>query len=134
MQNDSGEQMMKAKQAHNLDISKPWDFEESQFIEVFGKKYNVHEAIRLSKNIKVKPLKVDDLFISYSGFGISTLREFVEHSKAVEESDLSFPVLMNEDGYIIDGRHRLAKAILTGEKTIKCKRFVSDPSACFEWV
>lgn len=125
---------MKKKEANNLNIKKPWAFEESQFIEVFDKKYNIHEAIRLSEELEVKELDIDDLFISYSGFNISTLREFIAHSKSVEESDLSYPVLMNEDGYIIDGRHRLAKAIITGEKTIKCKRFASDPSACFEWV
>ncbi len=54
--------------------------------------------------------------------------------KSVMDADLDFPILLNEDGVIIDGRHRLCKALYLGEKTIKARRFVSDNDASFKWV
>ena len=126
--------MKKKKETNNLNIEKSWSFDSAQTITVFGKKYNIHAALMQAESLEVKELNIDDLYISYAGFGIDTLRDFIEHVKSVNDADLNYPILMNEDGYIIDGRHRLAKAIITGEKTIKCKRFISDPSACYEWV
>jgi hypothetical protein len=32
-------------------------------------------------------------------------------------------IILDDDGYVMDGRHRIAKAILTGEKSIKFVRF-----------
>jgi hypothetical protein len=36
-----------------------------------------------------------------------------------ENADLSFPIIVNEDGVILDGRHRVAKSIDSGAKNIK---------------
>jgi ParB-like chromosome segregation protein Spo0J len=56
-----------------------------------------------------------------------TLREMVMHMKAVQKADLSMPVILDEDGELMDGRHRLMKAILLGKKTIKAVRFDVNP-------
>jgi hypothetical protein len=117
-----------------LNIDKPWEFNEDQFITVKGKNYNIYAAITLARDIEVKELLIEDMYISYSSPCDSSLRSFIEHVKAVQEADLSYPILLNEDGFIIDGRHRLAKAILMKRTTIKAKRFEKDPSACFDWV
>jgi len=59
-----------------------------------------------------------------------TLRDMVMHMKAVNDADLSYPIILDEDGEIMDGRHRLMKALLTGVKTIKAVRFDENPSPC----
>ena len=41
------------------------------------------------------------------------------HVKLVQDADLSYPIIVNRRGSIIDGRHRLCKAILEWHKTIK---------------
>jgi disulfide oxidoreductase YuzD len=74
------------------------------------------------------------MYISYSSPCEANLRSFIEHVKLVNDANLEFPIILNEDGFVIDGRHRLSKAIIEGKKTIKSKRFISDPEACFEWV
>jgi hypothetical protein len=50
--------------------------------------------------------------------------------KTVYDSDLSFPIILDEDGALMDGRHRVMKAILIGQETIKAVRFDENPRPC----
>lgn len=59
-----------------------------------------------------------------------TLREMAGHMYAVLNADLSYPIILDEDGIIMDGRHRLMKCILEDIETIKAVRFGSNPSPC----
>lgn len=47
---------------------------------------------------------------------------FAQHMKHVMEADLSVPVIFGPCGEIMDGRHRIVKALLEGRATIKGKR------------
>ena len=114
-----------------MKINKSWESNDNQSISIYGKTYNIHACFVASKDIPAKNLLIDDLFIGYSNPSKETLRSFIEHIKMVNDADLKYPILMNEDGEIIDGKHRLAKAILLGHKTIKAKRFIHDPSGCY---
>ena len=44
------------------------------------------------------------------------------HVKKVQEADLSKPIILDWNGSIADGRHRLIKAIVQGRRTIKAVR------------
>lgn len=57
-----------------------------------------------------------------------TLREMVMHMKAVNDADLDYPIILDEDGELMDGRHRIMKAILNGCESIKAVRFDENPS------
>lgn len=116
-----------------MEIKKAWDFKESQSITISGKVYNVHDCIRLSSELDVVELDIDSIYIGYCCPNSSTMRSFVEHMKSTMEADLDCPIILNEDGVIIDGRHRLSKALYLGEKTIKARRFNEDPRDCYEW-
>ena len=48
--------------------------------------------------------------------------------KNVLEADMSFPIILDEDGWVMDGRHRIAKALLEGHEKIKFVRFDVTPS------
>lgn len=117
-----------------MKISRAWEFDTKQWITILNKKYDVHEAIRLAKDLEVVELPIDQMNICYISPCQNTLRSFVEHMKSTLDCDLDHPILLNEDGEIIDGRHRLCKALLHNEKTIKARRFKEDPADCFEWV
>lgn len=117
-----------------INIEKQWEFKDIQTFETKDKRYFVHEAIRLSEDIEVKELKISEMYIGYAAPHNDTLRGFVSHMKMVVDADLNCPVLMNQDGQIIDGRHRLAKALLEGCETIKVQRFEKDPYDCFDWL
>ena len=57
-----------------------------------------------------------------------TLRDMVMHMKAVNAADLEKPIILNEDGELMDGRHRIMKALLNEIPTIKAVRFDESPS------
>ena len=59
-----------------------------------------------------------------------TLRDVVMHMKAVNDADLDKPIILDEDGELMDGRHRLMKAMLLGHENIKAVRFDENPSPC----
>lgn len=52
---------------------------------------------------------------------------FARHAKACNDVDLKYPIILNEDGSILDGWHRVVKALLIGAKTIKAVRFEEEP-------
>ena len=56
-----------------------------------------------------------------------TCREVVEHARLIEEADLAFPVILSSDGRVMDGMHRIAKALLQGRTHVEVVRFTSDP-------
>lgn len=50
------------------------------------------------------------------------LISFARHMKHVMECDLSIPIIMSEYGTILDGRHRIVRALFEGKTTILAKR------------
>lgn len=73
------------------------------------------------------PLNHLNVYYAYKNL---TLREMVMHMKAVNDADLEKPIILDEDGDLMDGRHRLMKAMLIGAQTIKAVRFDENPSPC----
>ena len=55
-----------------------------------------------------------------------TWRAIVEHMKLIDEADLSFPIILSSNGAIMDGRHRVAKALREGRKEITAVQFEHD--------
>jgi len=66
----------------------------------------------------------------YQTYNKLTLREMVMHFKAVNDADLSYPIILDEDGELMDGRHRIMKTLLNGNETIKAVRFETNPPPC----
>ena len=58
----------------------------------------------------------------------SNMASFVNHIKKVINADLSYPIILDDEGYVMDGRHRIAKALLEGIETIKFVRFEETPA------
>ncbi len=56
-----------------------------------------------------------------------TCRAVVEHAGLMRDSDLNFPVILSSDGRVMDGMHRICKALLDGRETIAAVRFTKDP-------
>ncbi len=56
-----------------------------------------------------------------------TPREIARHCKKINNASLKYPIILNADGSLMDGGHRLCKAILEGYKTIKAVQFTSTP-------
>lgn len=58
-----------------------------------------------------------------SSWGSGSMIDFVVHMRAVLAADTDFPILLDGDGSVLDGRHRIAKAIHEGRATLPARRF-----------
>lgn len=59
------------------------------------------------------------------------MNNFVAHMRRVLDADLSFPIILDDEGYVMDGRHRIARSLLDGEDSICFVRFAKTPEPCF---
>jgi hypothetical protein len=100
-----------------------------QYARLGKNTWAVGRLISLSKDFPVMEIPLDHLNI-YNTYDKITLREFVMHMQAALNSDLNYPIILDEDGEILDGRHRVIKALFKGFRTIKAVRFDENPTPC----
>lgn len=60
--------------------------------------------------------------------GPVTVRAVVDHARRITEADLALPVILAADGQVLDGMHRIAKAILCGHAAVPAIRLARDPA------
>jgi hypothetical protein len=56
-----------------------------------------------------------------------TWRAMLEHVRLIEEADLAFPIILSANGAVMDGMHRVAKAVLQGRTEVDAVQFEKDP-------
>ena len=106
-----------------------WIKPEAQMARLGRHQWAVPRLFALARNLPVMDVVIDHMSV-YFTYEKLTLREMVAHMAAVEVADLDCPIILDEDGCLMDGRHRLMKAILKGHTTIKAVRFDENPSPC----
>ena len=52
----------------------------------------------------------------------------VEHYQLLLETELKYPIIVSEKGRVMDGMHRVAKALLLRHTEINAVQFESDPA------
>jgi hypothetical protein len=99
--------------------------------------WDVDRLIRLSADLPVVdvPLdtiwEVDTAYWWVPGDGAPTVREVVGHMRLMREVDPAYPVILGHDGRVMDGMHRIARALLEGRATIPTVRFGVHPEPDF---
>ena len=101
--------------------------DENNYIN-YDRKWNCLKLIEHSKQFPVfdMPLICVDLsnFTWSDKMDIST---FIFHMKRIENTNLDYPIILDDRGYIADGWHRVCKAIIKGDTTIKAVRLETMP-------
>jgi hypothetical protein len=93
--------------------------------------WDVDRLVKLSKHFPRNhvPLtairELDEPF--WSDDDTATWRASLEHVRLIEAADLSFAIILSADGRVMDGMHRVAKAVLLGRATIEAVQFTDDP-------
>ena len=57
----------------------------------------------------------------------ATWRSFVAHVQLVDETELRYPIILAADGAVMDGMHRVAKALREGRESITAVQLIVDP-------
>ena len=108
-------------------VNKNWQSGDCTFNGVDGV-LDVTRLWYLSKDLKVKSAPVDVIRTDEWTYWCANLKDFLGHMKQVLEANLDYPIILSDEGIIMDGRHRLAKAIWLKHKTIKYVRFDVTPT------
>ena len=107
----------------------PWTDIHTQRYQDGTGQYVIGNLISRAKDLPVQEMPMEHLNLYNLALKAGgSFREFVSHMKAVMDADLSFPIILDEDGYVMDGRHRIAKALFEGKETIKFVRFEKTPA------
>jgi len=90
--------------------------------------WRVTTLIHKSKDLEPfdLPLCCINLATQVWGENVS-VKSFARHFKRMEATGSDYPVILDDDGFIMDGWHRVAKALAQGKATIKAVRFAETP-------
>ncbi|RKF18812.1 hypothetical protein DBZ36_10495 [Alginatibacterium sediminis] len=66
--------------------------------------------------------EIDENYWFELGGAQPSCRAISEHAKLINEADLTYPILLCSEGKIIDGMHRVCKALMRGDTHIQVKQ------------
>ena len=91
--------------------------------------WDVDRLIELSRDLPVHMVavesisEVDTAYWFEGSAAAPTVRTVVDHTRLMLAADLSYPVILGHDGRVMDGMHRIARALLDGVAEIRAVRF-----------
>ena len=95
--------------------------------------WDVERLIALSKGLTPTALplnwirEIDEVYWFDDVKQRPTCRKVLEHMRLIHEVDLSYPIILGVDGRVMDGMHRVAKALLQGDEVIAAVQFEREP-------
>lgn len=97
--------------------------------------WDVHHLVKLSQNFKVQQIPVSDIQELNEAYWFPdthpTTQQIIEHMQLVNAADLSYPIILCAEGRVMDGMHRIAKAILGHQTHILAVQFEHTPKPDF---
>ena len=95
--------------------------------------WDVDRLIRLSAELPVADVPISSIreldtpHWWMPGDSPFTVNDLITHMRLVHDVDPSYPVILGADGRVMDGMHRIVRAVLEGRATIRAVRFPVDP-------
>lgn len=80
-----------------------------------------------TEQVPLEAIREADSNYWFSHGDTPTVRAVVEHARLIQEADLSYPIIIDPQGGVMDGMHRVGKALLLGQPTISAKRLPRLP-------
>lgn len=99
--------------------------------------WDVRRLIELSKELPVQSqllTSVKELNENYwyAGDGQTpTCHSIIEHMQLIDDADLTFAIILCSEGRLMDGMHRVCKAVRLGKTHIPAIQFTDDPKPDF---
>lgn len=106
-----------------------FSFDESQY-QYGTSKWDAPTLVEYCKRNKYPtfdmPLACVDL--AKMPWKIGNFNDLMWHLQRVKNADLSHPIILDDDGIICDGWHRVAKAFMENKTTVKAIRMLNMPT------
>ena len=90
--------------------------------------WDVDRLISLSAHFPVRQIPVESIAeldsLYWYGYGETpTVRSVAEHARLIAQADTRWPIILSYDGRVMDGMHRIVRALLDGQTTIDAVQF-----------
>ena len=95
--------------------------------------WDVGRLMELSKDLPTEEVElasiteVDTVYWFDGELERPTVRNVIDHVRLIEAVDPSKPIILSADGRVMDGMHRVARALLDDQASISAVRFEVDP-------
>ncbi|HEX4518467.1 MAG TPA: hypothetical protein VH063_02690 [Gaiellaceae bacterium] len=95
--------------------------------------WDVDRLVELSRGFSVRQVPLESIRELDTAYwsGPLTVRDIADHMRLVEAVDLAYPIILGADGRVMDGMHRVVRALLDGHLTIAAVRFAVEPEPDF---
>jgi hypothetical protein len=99
--------------------------------------WDINRLLRLTSeqqpvDLPLERIRELDEAFWFSGEGDTpTCRRIAGHAKLVNETSLDHPIIIDPDGRVMDGMHRVCKALIGGLETIKAVKLLAMPQPDF---
>ena len=97
--------------------------------------WDVNRLLRLHANVPTQAVALSQIAEIQQAYWCPNTHpstaDIVEHMRLVEAADLAYPILMDAEGKLMDGMHRVAKALLAGHSHIHAQLLPQTPAPDF---
>ncbi|WP_411909196.1 hypothetical protein [Aeromonas rivipollensis] len=96
--------------------------------------WDVRRLVRLSRELPVQAVPLSQIAeldsVHWYGHGSvkPTVRSIIEHCQLMLAADLAYPIILDSAGRVMDGMHRVSKALMQGATQIAAVQFEQDPA------
>jgi hypothetical protein len=91
--------------------------------------WDIDRLVEITAEFPVKEVPLDSIwevntvYWFNDGDELPTVRNVVEHMRLVNEVDPSYPIILGSNGCVMEGMHRVVRAIIEGRDTIRAVQF-----------
>lgn len=93
--------------------------------------WDVHRLVELTRSYPVHEVPLSSIAELDECFWFDaeapTCRAVALHAKLMQESDLAYPIILSSSGRVMDGMHRVCRALLEDRPTVPAVQFTRDP-------
>ena len=100
--------------------------------------WRVQRLVELSQDLPavwINPLDVNELHTNHWYFhdgAIPSPASMIEHMRLIDACDVKYPIILDAQGRVMDGMHRVCKAVLHQIERIPAVQFETDPEPDYE--
>ncbi len=105
-----------------------WPSEDGEWFDA----WDVDRLIELAEQLPVEEIDVAaidevDSIHWFDDVQRPTVRAVIEHARLIDEVDMAHPIILGPDGRVMDGMHRVARAVRDGRPSIEARRLPTLP-------
>lgn len=104
------------------EVRRLWERDNESVKSFCGGSWRIRDLLAATADLPVFDLPLSLFPFNDHSFDAKDIYEFAQHYIHVRDADPDEPVVMDELGRVIDGRHRLVKALIEGRESVPCRK------------